>query len=134
MLSLKPVTWRVVIDMWRISLTFGIFYAIYEWLLKWPASWIILLLFARSLIQALLYGRNLALEFHEGHLTGPTWFMISRRTLDATNGLVERKILGRVFVADHGGQEITFRRGWFDPAEYRRFERVVLAPRPTQIG
>ncbi len=139
-LWVTPCPLRVIWQTWQVSLSFGILYWVYKYLLEWPASWIILVLLLRAILQFALYAKNLHLVLEGDILTGPNWSMSSRCGVSVSRLMLKKKVLGRIFLEDSEGNAITFRPNWYLPDEFKKLDQLIqqrrlsACPPATEYG
>ncbi len=136
MIEVRPRLLRVLVANQVAFLNSGVLFAIWEWILGWPAPWIALLLAVRATVLSIIHFPKLALRLDGHSVTAPSGVMFNPTTLSISRGLDRSRMSGLTFIEDSQGNKANYRESWYPKDEISAFNRKLdqLTNRMTDGG
>ena len=125
MLEIRPHILRVLLANYSAFLTSTVIFAVWKWVLDWPAVWVAFFLIARATYLSVLYFPRMSLVVDANGITGPSGPAYIRTTISTDTEISREKRFGHTFLRDSAGTEIWYREGWFSTKDISSFHRLV---------
>ena len=123
--DVQPRFLFVLLANYQVFLSSVILYALWDWVFSLPASWIPWILVFRATYLSVLHFPKMRLRLDETTLIGPKGATYTQAVI-GLEGALKGQRLGLTFWRNKKGEEIFYRRGWYQKKEIDHFERLVI--------
>ncbi|MBK1830080.1 hypothetical protein JIN77_05060 [Verrucomicrobiaceae bacterium R5-34] len=131
MIEIRPQRILVLLTNYRAFLSSVFVFAIWKWILDWPAPWIAFFLIARATYLSFLHYPKLTLQLTGSTLTGPSGptYQPTTLVLDAEHEITTT--FGLTIIKGSCGKEIWYREGWYPSKAIDALNRHLSRIRAT---